>query len=122
MQSSLSILLNNVLSFPSRIVHAWEDQKIHIDLDLQNATYTLKDSFIGDTFLKHFIFEAIPDPTHGRVNYVDKEYALLNGLVSSSNDSFLMRADATKTLSGGGKGRDSVRIRSREAYETHLAV
>ena len=84
--------------------------------------YTLKDTFLGDSFLEQFIFEAIPDPTHGHVNYVDKDYAITNDLVTASNESFVMRADSSKKLSSGDRGRDSVRIRSREAYETHLAV
>ena len=31
------------------------------------ATYNLEDSWISNAFLNTFVFEAIPDPTHGRV-------------------------------------------------------
>ena len=31
------------------------------------ASYTLQDSHVGSGFLNAFSFQAIPDPTHGRV-------------------------------------------------------
>lgn len=31
------------------------------------ATYSLKDNFVGSSFLTGFTHEAIADPTHGRV-------------------------------------------------------
>ncbi|KAG8215910.1 hypothetical protein J3R82DRAFT_7882 [Butyriboletus roseoflavus] len=34
---------------------------------LAGATYSLSDSIVGEGFYSSFTFEAIPDPTNGRV-------------------------------------------------------
>ncbi|KAH8110143.1 laminarinase [Phellopilus nigrolimitatus] len=86
------------------------------------GTYLLKDAYVGSEFLSGFTFETLADPTHGRVNYVDQEAALAKGLVSSSSDSFVMRADSTTKLTATGPGRDSIRIKSNSAYTQHVAV
>ncbi|KAI6041497.1 glycoside hydrolase family 16 protein [Pisolithus marmoratus] len=65
---------------------------------------------------------AIPDPTHGRVNYVDSATAQRLGLAFATANSFVMRADDTTVLSPTGPGRNSVRIRSNNEYTTHVAV
>ncbi|KZT36648.1 endo-1,3(4)-beta-glucanase [Sistotremastrum suecicum HHB10207 ss-3] len=86
------------------------------------ATYSLKDNFVGSSFLTGFTHEAIADPTHGRVNYVDQATALSKNLTYASGNTFIIRADDTTTLSASGPGRNSVRIRSVNTYTTHVAV
>lgn len=86
------------------------------------ASYSLRDNFIGTGFLSGFEHEAIPDPTNGRVNYVDQGTALANNLTFASGDTFVMRADSTTTLNPSGPGRNSVRIRSLNTYTTHVVV
>ncbi|KAH7919357.1 hypothetical protein BV22DRAFT_1040974 [Leucogyrophana mollusca] len=80
------------------------------------ATYVLKDKFVGRDFLNGFNWETFDDPTHGRVNYVDKNTALQRGLTSASDTKFFMRADNKTMVAPGARGRDSVRITSYQAY------
>nr|2CL2_A Chain A, PUTATIVE LAMINARINASE [Phanerodontia chrysosporium]2W39_A Chain A, PUTATIVE LAMINARINASE [Phanerodontia chrysosporium]2W52_A Chain A, PUTATIVE LAMINARINASE [Phanerodontia chrysosporium] len=86
------------------------------------ATYHLEDNWVGSAFLSTFTHEAIADPTHGRVNYVDQATALAKNLTYASGDTLILRADHTTTLSPSGPGRNSVRIRSIKTYTTHVAV
>ncbi|KAF5346866.1 hypothetical protein D9756_010559 [Leucocoprinus leucothites] len=87
------------------------------------ATYTLSETVLPSSFLNFFDFEDIADPTHGRVNYVDKSTAVSQGLVKqASRTSFVVRADDKKVLNPGGPGRNSVRIRSKQSFKTHVAV
>lgn len=105
---SKTLLILNALSFAPLFASA--------------ATYSLTDNFIGSDFLTAFNFEAIPDPTNGRVNYVDQATALADNLTFTSSDTLILRADSTTTLSASGPGRNSVRIRSDNTYTTHVAV
>ncbi|EJF56379.1 2 beta-glucanase [Dichomitus squalens LYAD-421 SS1] len=86
------------------------------------ATYSQSDSHTGTGFLKSFTHEAISDPTHGRVNYVDQSTALAKNLTFASGDTFIIRADHTTTLSSSGPGRDSVRLQSNKQYTTHVTI
>lgn len=86
------------------------------------ATYSLTDNFVGTGFLSGFTHEAISDPTHGRVTYVDQATALADNLTYASDNHFVMRTDFTTTLSASGPGRNSVRIKSDKTYTTHVAV
>ncbi|KAG9100379.1 hypothetical protein FRC07_010416 [Ceratobasidium sp. 392] len=88
----------------------------------QAATYTVSDTFIGSSFLTGFDHQAIADPTHGRVNYVDQATAQRLNLTYASSNSFVMRADYTTTLSPSGAGRNSVRIQSKKKWSTHLEI
>jgi hypothetical protein len=45
-----------------------------------SLSYRLQDSIIGYDFLDAFMWETKDDPTHGRVNYVDKATALKDNL------------------------------------------
>ncbi|KAG9000521.1 hypothetical protein FRB94_005371 [Tulasnella sp. JGI-2019a] len=87
------------------------------------TTYTIADSFIGPTFLTGFNWEAIADPTHGAVNYVDQATAIAQNLTYTSSDTFIMRADyKTVTNFPTTAGRNSVRIRSNKEYTTAVTV
>ncbi|KAF8227851.1 endo-1,3(4)-beta-glucanase [Tricholoma matsutake] len=87
-----------------------------------SALYPRSDIIFGPAFYEAFNFEAIPDPTNGRVNYVDQNTAINQNLTFASTDTFILRADYTTTLNASGPGRNSVRIRSNKAYTTHVAV
>ncbi|KAF8128986.1 glycoside hydrolase family 16 protein [Boletus edulis] len=89
---------------------------------LAGATYSLSDSIVGEGFYNAFTFEAIPDPTNGRVNYVDQATAQSLNLTYATSNTFIMRADDTTVLSSSGPGRNSVRIRTNNQYTTHVAV
>lgn len=86
------------------------------------ATYSVSQSIVGSDFFSSFNWEAIPDPTNGRVNYVDMPTAVAQNLSYASQDSFILRADDTTILDPNGPGRNSFRIRSNEMYTTHVAV
>jgi len=86
------------------------------------ATYSLSDNWIGSAFLNGFTWQAISDPTSGRVNYVDQATALADNLTYTSDDTFIIRADYTTVLSSSDAGRNSVRIQSANTYTTHVVV
>ncbi|KIM32527.1 glycoside hydrolase family 16 protein [Serendipita vermifera MAFF 305830] len=78
--------------------------------------YALQDETIGHKFFYDFEHEAINDPTHGRVDYVDEATARVFNLSYASDDRFILRGDHTSRLSSYDKGRKSVRLLSKKAY------
>lgn len=86
------------------------------------ATYGVSDTFIGSGFYSGFSFQAISDPTHGRVQYVSQGDAQAANLTSTTGNSFVMRVDSRTTLGSGGAGRKSIRIQSNKQWTTHVAV
>lgn len=89
---------------------------------LAGAVYTLNDNIVGEGFYSSFNFEAIPDPTNGRVTYVDQPTAQMLNLTYATSNTFIMRADDTTVLTPSGPGRNSVRIRSNSQYTQHVVV
>ncbi|KAF5344996.1 hypothetical protein D9756_011303 [Leucocoprinus leucothites] len=86
------------------------------------ATYSISDTVVPSSFLNFFEFQAIADPTMDD-NYVDQSTAVSQGLVNqASSTSFIVRADDRTVLNPNGAGRNSVRIRSKKTYTTHVAV
>ncbi|KAG2008383.1 glycosyl hydrolase family 16 [Coprinopsis cinerea AmutBmut pab1-1] len=88
----------------------------------QTDGYRLTERHVGNDFLKNFEFEAISDPTHGRVNYVNETIARQEGLAYATGDTFVLRADSTTVLDPKGPGRNSVRLVSRRYYKTSVMV
>ncbi|CAG7853791.1 Probable glycosidase C21B10.07 [Serendipita indica DSM 11827] len=78
--------------------------------------YALKDEIVGEKFFHSFRHESIPDPTHGRVEYVDDRTARQLNLSYATEDHFIMRADHSTRLDSWSTGRKSVRILSNDAY------
>ncbi|KAG6333764.1 hypothetical protein ID866_5326 [Astraeus odoratus] len=93
-----------------------------VNIALAGGVYILSDNIVGNDFYNAFIFEAIADPAHGRVNYTDQVTAQQLGLVSATQNSFTLSADDTTVLSATGPGRNSFRIRSTGLYTTHVAI
>ncbi|PFH49979.1 glycoside hydrolase family 16 protein [Amanita thiersii Skay4041] len=83
--------------------------------------YNLRDQYIGKDFLT-WKFENFDDPTHGRVNYVDKDTAFQRNLISVTDDKFIMRADSWSTVPKESRGRDSIRIHSPTTHDEALVV
>lgn len=130
-----------------RSVHAIATVSLGLALRVP-ATYAhfhIADTFIGHDFLNGFNWETFNDPTHGRVNFVDQPTALSSNLsfgasfnttllivltcvliwassLSASNETFIMRADATKVVPSTARGRDSIRITSHHAYNDSVIV
>ncbi|KXN87772.1 putative glycosidase C21B10.07 [Leucoagaricus sp. SymC.cos] len=86
------------------------------------ATYSQTASHSGSGFLSAFSYEAIADPTHGRVNYVNAQTARAQNLTFVSGDHFVLRADFKTKLSSSGPGRNSVRLISNQQYATSVMV
>lgn len=85
---------------------------------IANPTFKLTDVFRGSDFFDRFRWETFDDPTHGRVNCIDKNTAEANNLscTSSHNSKFIMRANANTVVPPDARGRDSVRITSQTSY------
>ncbi|KAG2018795.1 glycosyl hydrolase family 16, variant 2 [Coprinopsis cinerea AmutBmut pab1-1] len=94
-------------------------QKIRASVALQ---YGLVETWIGPTFYEKFDWFSIPDWSHGRVNYTDRETSRTLNLTYASSDTFILRGDYKSVLSPTGPGRNSVRIRSKRKFSTHVAV
>ncbi|KAI1787217.1 laminarinase [Ganoderma leucocontextum] len=86
------------------------------------ATYFLSDDLTGSQFLSAFTHQTIPDPTHGRVNYVSQTTALAKNLTYSNGDTLILRTDYTTVLNANGPGRDSFRLQSNKQYTKHASV
>ncbi|CAK5267905.1 unnamed protein product [Mycena citricolor] len=87
------------------------------------ASYSRTQNIVGTGFYDAFDFEAIPDPTHGRVNYVSEATARALNLTYASGNTFILRADSTTVINDASPvGRNSVRIISKSSYSTHVAV
>jgi len=84
------------------------------------ASYVLTDLWQGNTFFNNFNFFTAADPTHGYVTYVDYNTAQKNGLISTSANSIIMKADDTNVASGSG--RMSVRIESYKTFNAGLFI
>ena len=103
-----------------------------------SASYSVKNSYVGNDFFNGFTWFTGADPTHGLVydthsvifgvtdarsasDYVDKSTAQSAGLASVSGGNFFLRADSTTVLTNGN-GRRSNRITSNAAWDVHVSV
>nr|GAT48348.1 glycoside hydrolase family 16 protein [Mycena chlorophos] len=85
--------------------------------------YSRTQNIVGAGFFNAFEFQAIPDPTHGRVNYVDMPTAQARNLAYAAGDTFFLHADATTVIPDGSpQGRNSFRLMSRASYANHAAI
>ncbi|KAB5591504.1 glycosidase C21B10,07 [Ceratobasidium theobromae] len=87
-----------------------------------HPTWGLTDSFCGREFYDGFTFEAMDDPTHGRVNYVDMNTAFERNLTHATRNSLILRSDFTTVLDPNGPGRDSIRLQSKKQWITGVSV
>jgi len=74
-------------------------------------------NYTGDSFFNNFDFFTANDPTHGYVNYVSRNDAQNEGLISTSNQAVTIRCDSTNVASG--RGRNAVRISSHDSYSNN---
>ncbi|KAJ7060804.1 glycoside hydrolase family 16 protein [Mycena amicta] len=96
----------------------------HISVALchETRTYLRSEHIVGEEFFDAFDWLAIPDPTHGRVNYTDIHTARSLKLTTATHNTFTLRADDTTVLDPLGPGRNSVRLSGKKNYTTHVAV
>ncbi|KAH7913973.1 glycoside hydrolase family 16 protein [Hygrophoropsis aurantiaca] len=86
------------------------------------TSYLQRTEIVGQNFYDAFHFEDQPDPTHGRVTYVNESIARESNLTFASSDTFIMRADYTTYLQPSDPGRNSVRIVSNQQYSILAAI
>ncbi|KAJ5155646.1 concanavalin A-like lectin/glucanase domain-containing protein [Penicillium capsulatum] len=82
--------------------------------------YTIHEEFEPSTFFESFDFFTAEDPTHGFVDYVDKEEARSGGLIAQGNSSVYIGVDHVNRALG--RGRKSVRIATKKEYNQMLVV
>ncbi|CAL1706273.1 unnamed protein product [Somion occarium] len=58
------------------------------------VNYQLSDNHVGSDFLSSFVHEAIADPTHGRVTYVDQATAVAQNLTFASGDTLIIASES----------------------------
>mmetsp|Transcript_7411 Transcript_7411/g.20802 ORF Transcript_7411/g.20802 Transcript_7411/m.20802 type:complete len:508 (-) Transcript_7411:143-1666(-) len=85
-----------------------------------SASWTLSDSYVGPDFFSKWKFFSKADPTHGAVEYVDYNTALMEGLVNAAADRVYLGADKAAGLAG--RSRRSVRIESVAVFNEGLFV
>lgn len=103
-----------------RDTHLYQADRI---LERRNSrNFTLFDSAEGAGFFDKWTFWDLDDPTHGAVNYVNKDDAFSQGLAYVRDDGVaIMKVDDTTTLQPGEK-RNSVRIQSAQKYGQGLFI
>ncbi|KAI0735592.1 concanavalin A-like lectin/glucanase domain-containing protein [Earliella scabrosa] len=85
-----------------------------------DSPWQLKKNYQGDTFFDGWDFFTAGDPTHGLVDYVDRNTAQSAGLIDvNSAGRILMRVDTTQQVSGN---RRSVRITTKDSYTGGLIL
>ncbi|TFY69781.1 hypothetical protein EVJ58_g225 [Rhodofomes roseus] len=87
-----------------------------------NYVWAVDDTYEGSSFFDTFEFYTGDDPTHGSVNYTDRNTAFADGLAYVESDGIVvMKGDNTTSLSEG-QNRNSVRISSQKQYNTGLFI
>ncbi|KAF7195190.1 Endo-1,3(4)-beta-glucanase [Pseudocercospora fuligena] len=84
------------------------------------AGYVLQDDyFSGGSFFDKFDFFADEDPTHGFVTYKNYDACIEEDLLRNTSTNIVMKVDDTNVTPNG---RPSVRISSKNSYNTALIV
>lgn len=85
------------------------------------AQYVLEDDYTANgNFFDQFQFFNGSDPTHGFVDYVERDYAESAGLIKNDYGKVYMGVDHTGIASNSG--RPAVRIESTKTYDSGLVV
>lgn len=89
---------------------------------LTSATYILKDDYTASSyaeFFDKFTFWTDEDPTEGYVDYVSEQDAWEHGLIGNGGHIYL---GVDHENLAWGRGRKSVRLTSKEAYDSGMVV
>ena len=84
-----------------------------------SSAYHIVDVFNSTNFFNEFTFFTQPDPTHGFVQYVDRDTANRDGLAGFTQGGVYLGVDYTKTTT---TGRASVRVTSKKSYTKGLFI
>jgi len=83
------------------------------------AQYVLEDDYTSDgNFFDQFSFFNAADPTHGFVDYVDKDTAQQSGFIKTQGNQYHMGVGNATTANG----MPSVRITSNKSYNSGLVI
>jgi len=85
-----------------------------------NCPYNHHTKWTGDSFFDQFNFFTGADPTHGFVQYVDKNTAKNNGYINSNNGKAYIGVDHSSVA--GNAGRRSVRLESKKQFSNGLLI
>ncbi|ODA76355.1 hypothetical protein RJ55_08201 [Drechmeria coniospora] len=85
--------------------------------------YSLVTSYVGESLLSGFNWIDYPDPSHGYVSYQNRPNAEALGLFSVDETTGVVRlgVDHNRTY-GLNEGRPSIRLESKEAYNSGLFI
>ena len=86
------------------------------------SPWVLTHDLAGAALLDAFDVQAIADPTHGTVTYVDAARARSTGLLSVDPATGHARLAVESSRIATGSGRESVRIRSKDSFHEGLFV
>eukprot|EP00951_Prasinocladus_malaysianus_P002991 scaffold21384_cov36-Prasinocladus_malaysianus.AAC.1 len=88
------------------------------------SRYGLYVEYSGEDFLDNWDFRTTDDPTHGTVNYVSRNVAEAQNLTyyDEGNGTWYLRADTQNIVDSWARGRDSIRIESKEVFHEGLFV
>jgi len=84
--------------------------------------YALKQNYSGSGFFDGWDFFTAGDPTHGTVNYVNQSYAQKMGYINTDGGSVYIGTDMKNNVPANVRGRDSVRISTKQAYRYGLFI
>ncbi|KAF2254883.1 glycoside hydrolase family 16 protein [Trematosphaeria pertusa] len=118
---SLPLLWKYTTAFPAGPGYFPNNQSSPVN-DVHVAAYGLIDSYDASNWLSKFDVQAIADPTHGFVTYVNQQQAQQQGLIKTQNNQVYMGVDTTSVLNPNGAGRNSVRLQSKTAYRHGLII
>ncbi|KAF4466318.1 endo-13(4)-beta-glucanase [Fusarium albosuccineum] len=93
--------------------------------DYSVLSYSLKDTYDGETFFDQFNYFTGYDPTNGFVHYVPKEQAESLNLTYASSNTALLRVDTSvgpNDEPNASTGRFSVRVESKQTYDNGLFI
>ncbi|KAF4983183.1 hypothetical protein FZEAL_1340 [Fusarium zealandicum] len=93
--------------------------------DYSKVSYSLKDTYEGETFFDKFNYFTGFDPTHGLVHYVPQEQAQSLNLTYASSNSAFLRVDTSvgpQDEPNASTGRFSVRVESKKTYNDGLFI
>eukprot|EP01084_Bolivina_argentea_P032750 60641_1 len=95
---------------------------ITINISIIFATWQLDTQYQGDTFFNDWDFFTGSDPTHGFVNYTDRNYATAKGYISHSSSATNVYIGCDHTTVAQNSGRNSVRISTKKRWNTGLFI
>ncbi|KAF9530475.1 glycoside hydrolase family 16 protein [Crepidotus variabilis] len=85
------------------------------------SPYKLQDMYQGEDFFNRWDFFNGPDPTHGLVNFQNKDDAQRKKLAYVENGTTVLAVDDFTQLQVGAK-RDSIRIQTQKTYSRGLFI